>query len=143
MWTEFYSSHITPEKLLSILEQGGDPNGYKGDNIMQPPLHMCCARREPIRMLEILLEHGADPNLIHDRHSPLHLAARRGDVERMRVLLRHGANPDLPDTKGWTPLHLAFLFPEAVKFLIEYGADTGLETRNGETLANLLGKTEE
>jgi ankyrin repeat protein len=137
MWTEFYSSYITPDKLIEIFGKGADPNGYEGDSVMDPPLHTCCVRGDSLQIMEILLQHGADPNLISIRYSAFHLAARRGDVERIRLLLRYGADPDLQDTHGCTALVLATPFPPAVRLLLEHGVEIELRTKRGETALEL------
>lgn len=42
--------------------------------------------------VQILLEHGADPNLPGVRYSPLSLAVSRGNLGMINLLLEHGAN---------------------------------------------------
>jgi hypothetical protein len=55
----------------------------------------------------------------------LSLAARHGQVEAMEVLFEAGASPTAPDKRGRTPLMAAVQSgnPEAIRFLIDTGAD--------------------
>jgi len=57
---------------------------------------------------KILLDEGADPNLVEwDGWSPLHWAARNGHLEVTELLLEHGANLGQRDSRGLTPLDWA------------------------------------
>jgi ankyrin repeat protein len=61
--------------------------------------------RDPV---QILLDHGADPNFL-DRwgRTPLHDAAEHGEFENVVLLVNHGANPNVAAATGVTPLDLA------------------------------------
>lgn len=58
--------------------------------------------------MEVLLDHGADPNL-KDRHSrsALHRAAAGGHLPAVQLLAAWGAELDARDSLGLTPLHHA------------------------------------
>ena len=75
---------------------------------------------------QVLLEHGAEVNAVHeDGWTALHAAAHYGDAEMVKVryaslcwftgtycidgqvLLEHGADVDSTDDDGWTALHFA------------------------------------
>jgi len=75
-----------------------------------------------------LLEFGGDPN-VRDRHgrTPLHHAAAEG--RGLEPLLEAGADPNARDKEGKTPLHYAVAHghSDAVKLLLEYGAEVGGE----------------
>jgi ankyrin repeat protein len=66
-----------------------------------------CYSNEP-RVVRLLLDHGADPNVRTWRpdggSTPLHLAVERGQIEIARILLEHGASVDAQDGLGNTPL---------------------------------------
>ena len=97
----------------------------------------------PIAFIRTLLELGADPNL--DDHSgfPPLIAAlschqiapghtRRLDVDEiLSLLLSFGADPDQRGINDYTALHMAASVnhPEAVRGLLEAGADPMLTTR--------------
>lgn len=57
---------------------------------------------------KLLLESGADPNLVEwDGWSPLHWAARNGHLEVTELLLTYGASIDQRDSRGLAPVHWA------------------------------------
>ena len=115
----------------------------------------------PIAFIRTLLEIGADPNL--DDHSgfPPLIAAlschqtapghdRRHDVaEMLALLLSFGADPNQRGINDYTPLHMAASVNhlEAVRILLEAGADPRLRTRiddyeTARELAEKAGHTE-
>jgi tankyrase len=73
--------------------------------------------RDHIDIMQVLLDHGSDPNARdNDNSTPLHHAswwqkrefvAQEGSVEGTRLLLKHGAIVDAEDIEGRTPLQLA------------------------------------
>ena len=107
------------------------------------------------RLVEFLLEQGADPNRAASDtgETPLHSAftkANRPAYELVaRVLLAHGADPNrstMPGvetgafmrdarTRGETPLHraAAFASPDAIRRLIAAGAKVDARDAHGET----------
>ena len=89
-------------------------------------------------MIEKLLAAGADANQrMPNGETPLMMAARNGNIAALRVLLDHKADPNPKENlRGTTALMWAVeqSHPEAVKLLIERGADfkaaTAPDTRN-------------
>lgn len=67
-------------------------------------LHIACARednyRVSSRIVQLLLQHHADPNLLVNGHSPLALAIISGNDAAIYELLRKGADPNLTLTHG-------------------------------------------
>lgn len=60
------------------------PHPYQDD---QTPLH-CAARMGHKELVQLLLEHKANPNSTTTAgHTPLHIAAREGHVQTVRILL--------------------------------------------------------
>ena len=77
-----------------------------------------------LRVVRLLLDHGADPNIRTERTpgfgirvkghlgnitggTAFLIAARANDVDVMRELLAHGADPMIPTSNGTTPLMMA------------------------------------
>jgi len=94
-------------------------------------------------LVELLLEHGADPNAAVAGVTPLHNAIMRNDVRMATALLAHDADPGVR-LKTWTPtrrasrdLHFPAAFvgatpfwlaarfarAEIMRLLVDYGAD--------------------
>ena len=68
------------------------------------PLHIA-AQNGYLEIVELLLEHGANPNVQdNDGRTPLHYAVENCHVDVARVLLDHGADPTIRDNEGMTPL---------------------------------------
>ena len=74
-------------------------------------------------LAQLLLEHGADPNVSALNSTPMGSAAAAGQVEMVELLLRYHA--DINPTTGVTPLYLATLNKKhaVMKLLLERGAD--------------------
>ena len=71
-----------------------------------------------------------------DRDHAMHAAARYGHVSTLRLLLSLGASTNEPGPNdGFTPLHMAVIERrlEAIKVLLEAGADLEARDRNGKT----------
>jgi len=117
-----------------VIDCGANPNGQstvEGGT----PLHTA-ADRGYLRIVEFLLEHGANPNMKNNYGStPLHYAAMYGYPEVVELLLEHGANPNIQSNYGSTPLHYAAMYgyPEVVELLLEHGANPNIQNRYGYT----------
>ena len=97
-------NHI--DDVKELLNSGADVNAKDmfGGNT---GLHWA-ARLGLAEMARLLIENGANPNLINDDNdTPLHWAAREGQKELLVILLAHGAKVNAVDKDGWTPLRWA------------------------------------
>ena len=89
----------------------------------------------PLSFVRCLLDEGADPNYPDHAGSPSLIAAlstKRPDKhELLTLLLARGADPAQRGNNDWTPLHYAVALRdiEAVRILIDFGADPALRTR--------------
>jgi uncharacterized protein len=106
--------------LFAAVDQHAVPAGGRADR-------RSADETLPLSIIELLLAHGANPDLqlkmsapyrsiVDDRGcdsmlktgmTPLLLAAKTFDVEVMRTLLAAGANFDLPNQDGVLPIHAA------------------------------------
>ncbi|PTY00414.1 hypothetical protein DB345_00695 [Spartobacteria bacterium LR76] len=78
-----------PEGLALFLRYGADPNVLIGRGVFEGsrPLHFAIYRRRSARVLQLLLDTGADPSL-PDKNglTPSRLAARLGQLETLKLL---------------------------------------------------------
>ena len=104
-----------------------------------------------IEMAQILLEHGAEPNVVNkDGQTPLQLAFEpqfdsENDPEiriasAMHLLLRRGADVNAQDKDRTTPLLLAIQLNmyDIVRVLLSCGAKPNVKIVGGKTLLHLL-----
>ena len=94
---------------------------------------MLAALKGEIGLAELLIKKGADVN--KTGWTPLHYAATKGHLPMIRLLLENYAYIDAESPNGSTPLMMAGMYgtPEAVKLLIEEGADPMLKNQQGLT----------
>jgi ankyrin repeat protein len=117
----------------------GDPNVAVGDHSLKFTLLHDAACHEDVTATRLLLEFGADPNLVTDgQRLPMHLAVQvdgSSNVELVRVLLEAGADFTSADNKGWTPLHVAALQNGAlmIELLADAGAPLDVCANDGDT----------
>jgi cytohesin len=90
-----------------------------------------------IETVKLLLDLGADPNLVGDEGTALAAAAnaRRADGPRivpvMKLLIAAGADVNCANAQGETPLFDAVRTPAAAEFLLARGADPKVVARDG------------
>ncbi len=120
-----------------MLEKGANPNKhYKhvGYEIHQLPA-------DTPKCLELLLQHGADPELRNQRGlTALHVAVKGGNILYVYILLQHGANPNascatMTSHNRWSALHLSVIGGEKgiTELLLLYGADPNMKDVFGNT----------
>lgn len=90
------------------------------------------------RIIDILLQNGADINKKTGGITPLHITAMAYPNESLfllKKLLEKGANPNIRDYKGSTPLFVANFSnnTDTIKLLKLYGADETLRNNKGLT----------
>ena len=114
-------------KMLQLY--GGNPN--KGS-----PLTAAC-RTQNVEIVAMLLNHGADPNLVSTHHAPtlpLSAACDQQNVELVVMLLNHGADPNSLSSSGMAgmPLFVAARKgnSELVELLLKHGAS--VDTTDGD-----------
>ena len=84
------------------------------------------AQHGHLEYLEVLLNHGIDPNIGDERNvTALHNAARFGQLKCITELVKNGANIDALTDQRWTPLHTAVrqCQEDAVSLLIDLGCN--------------------
>jgi ankyrin repeat protein len=92
---------------------------------------MQAALKGYLPLVQKLVQNNADVN--KTGWTPLHYAASGGHVPVIELLLDHSAYIDAESPNGTTPLMMAAMYgsPEAVKALIQAGADPTLRNQLG------------
>ena len=119
------------EEMISMLLAAGANPRTRGAG-GRTPLHRVAMTGGP-KVVELLLEHGADVNATDDNGStPLYGAGKK---ETVYLLLARGALVNVRNCAGSTPLHEAAegFDKEAVEALIERGADVNCRDNKGLT----------
>jgi ankyrin repeat protein len=98
---------------------------------------MWAALNNQLVLAERLIDKGAEVN--HPGWTALHYAASRNHVAMMRLLLDHSAYIDASAPNGSTPLMMAAVYgsPQAVKLLLEEGADPTVVNDSGHSAYDL------
>jgi ankyrin repeat protein len=90
-----------------LVKAGAPINAHSRNELGAAPIHSAVAGGHR-RIVKMLLEHRADPNIREQNgYTPLHAAAQNGDEEMIRTLLYGGADLLLTSTDGKTALDLA------------------------------------
>ncbi len=117
------------KKLQALADSGINFNVT--DSTFGSPLGLAVSLQNP-RMIDIMLDHGADPNFVPltQHGSILEGAVMNKNLEIVKKLLDRGANPNLLSSHGGTALISAISTEslEMVQLLVEAGAD--LLTKN-------------
>jgi ankyrin repeat protein len=78
--------------------------------------------------LKQALESGADVNAVDDlENTALHYAAKQADLNVMSLLIENGADLNATNDRLSTPLHLTEKNIDAIRILLEAGADPNLK----------------
>ena len=133
----------SPDLVRLLLARGADPisTAAMGGSPLRAALWY------PV-VMQILLEHGANPNEHYTQGATALLDMLRyldeTCTETLPIMLAHGADPNLAHaTTGQTPLMKAALLlrVDLVKLLLEHGADVTQVNREGQSVLDMLGRT--
>lgn len=122
---EFWKT-ATSEDVAAELKQGKDANmhGISGET----PLMLACQYCHDLRIIQFLLQAGADVNALTDLrfNSALMRACRWNNLEVIKLLVQAGANVNYAADRGYTALMSAAEFnpdAEVIRYLVANGAD--------------------
>jgi len=100
-----YFGHFDVAQYL--VKAGAPVNSVSHNELKAAPIQSATAAGHG-KIVAMLLEHGADPNIREQGdYTPLHAAAQNGDTEMIRILLYGGADIGLRSNDGKLPLDLA------------------------------------
>jgi ankyrin repeat protein len=119
-----------------LLKAGANANAVDADGV---PALMAATLFANAGMLEVLLARGADPNRTGPGGATALMWAAP-DVEKMRRLIAHGANVNARSETDRTAFLVAASFPgtvNALRLLLDHGADLRAEDRGGSTALSL------
>jgi len=118
--------------LVASRRTRGEQRNAKDESVL-----MMAAYKGDLDIARALIDKDADVN--KPGWTPLHYAATKGHLKMMDLLLEHYAFIDAQAPNGNTPLMMAAFYstPEAVKLLIEAGADLNLRNSAGKAALDL------
>ena len=122
-------------KIIQILiNHKADVNKVSEYRPKRTPLCICF-RRSNDAAAKLLLQNGADPNILSSRKrwTCLHQAvSSRSSIEMIQLLLDRGVSVNVEDYKKRTPLFYV-TSTQTAQFLIEHGADVNHKDQDGNT----------
>src|SRR5260370_35343913 len=86
------------EGVRYLLESGAAPNYQRQRGWLA--IHHAIVRDNALEIIDLLLDHGADPTLLKDGASAVALAARRGRGDLLALFERRGVAIDLHGVDG-------------------------------------------
>ena len=93
--------------------------------------------------IRLLADHGAKIDPVAEGSTPLLAAVQWSRFKAMEELLTHGADPNYQDSKGMTALHTMLkkgTDKKYVRMLLNYGARTNIPNKSGLTAAAIMMK---
>lgn len=120
-----FEGHI--EICQFLIERGANVNNVSNEGVT--PLFQAIDQSESHEVVKLLLENGADPNLMcgteGEQGFPLDQACLRGQIEIVKELIKHEAKINAVDEYDCSALATAVARekPEIVKLLLKHGAD--------------------
>jgi ankyrin repeat protein len=90
-----------------LIKAGAPINSVSRNELKAAPIQSAAAAGH-VKIAELLLKHGADPNIREqDGYTPLHAAAQNGNLDMINTLLYGGADLVAKSDDGRIPLDLA------------------------------------
>jgi ankyrin repeat protein len=124
-----------PKTVAYLLKQPGIQ--IDATNMADETALMLAANANDLASANLLIEAGASVN--RPKWTPLHYAASKGYTGMMRLLIENDAYVDAESPNGTTPLMMAAYYssPNAVKLMLEEGADPLLKNQDGQTALDM------
>ena len=124
-----------PKTVAFLLKQPGIQ--IDATNMADETALMLAANANDLASANLLIEAGASVN--RPNWTPLHYASSKGHTDMMRLLIENDAYVDAESPNGTTPLMMAAYYasPNAVKLMLEEGADPLLKNQDGQTALDM------
>ena len=125
------------ELFLSSDECGGNSMPLDHQNSKGWTALKLAARKNLEKCVEVLLEHGADPDVVdNEQYTALHNAVNNPDI--LKLLLTKTKNVNMQNQDGETALYLAAErgLTDSALTLLEYGADPNIPNKEGTICAH-------
>lgn len=94
---------------------------------------LCACMKKNVKIIETLLEHGANPNfLLKDGYTVLMHASINNNHNIVELLLKNNADPNIQNNDKWTALMLAVENAQYnnVKILLNHKADPNIQNKD-------------
>ena len=131
------AEHGEEEAVLEWLDGGGRADAtYERDGVRGITLPMGAANQDQARVVELLIQRGAEINLQNSvGDTALTCAANNGHERVVELLIRRGADVNLRDSIGCTALTISSQHghERVVELLLRHGADINLQNSGGDT----------
>jgi uncharacterized protein len=135
--------HDKPGIAALLLANGADVNAENTAKVFggtthsgETPLTLALLSFQHKQMVELLLTHGADVNvMLNNGSTPLHRAVERDLPYDVELLLANGADPNAKGYNWQSPVHMAVLHGQTsiLELLLDYGADPNAKDIGGHT----------
>jgi ankyrin repeat protein len=121
------------QQLARLLDDTPELVSQRFDEDKPEGLIHLAARLGKYESLAVLIQHGADVNMLYCGGNALHSAASEADLPDPQIaelLLDHGADPEQRDAAGYTPLMYASLWDRRpfAEALLRHGANLDLNS---------------
>lgn len=144
--TVFLYRLIDTNMISLLLEKGAKINAV--DDLEKTPLHYCVRLCDEKHIVFLIKKGASIDKADSEGDTALHqaiVADPKYSMPIISLLIKLGASLDLENKKGETPLLLAVKkdHPEAIKKLLEAGADPNKQNRLGDSAISLVNSTED
>ena len=118
---------------MRSLVSSGTSVDFQDEEFGHTPAIECCFGGFP-RILQFLIDHGADINKVNDIGcTPLYCAVQNNSHQCTALLLQNGANAELANIEGTNPLMISAQVNshQCMSLLLQHGADASRANNSG------------